>query len=103
MLLMTITNSNAICVFVDKYSKMVHLAPCNKNITAPLFARMFMKEIVRLHGIPKRIISDRDTRFNSIFFRKFTEALDIDLAMSTAFHHKPTAKPNESTAYYKRC
>src|ERR1700680_4218360 len=77
---------NAICVFVDKYSKMVHLAPCNKNITAPLFARMFMKEIVRLHGIPKRIISDRDTRFNSIFFRKFTEALDIDLAMSTAFH-----------------
>ena len=53
---------------------MVHLAPCNKNITAPLFARMFMKEIVRLHGIPKRIISDRDTRFNSIFFRKFTEA-----------------------------
>src|ERR1700716_2248295 len=33
---------NSICVFVDKYSKMVHLAPCNKNITAPVFARLFM-------------------------------------------------------------
>jgi hypothetical protein len=77
---------NAICVFVDKYSKMVHLAPCNKNITAPAFARLFMKEIIRLHGVPQRIISDRDTRFNSVFFRKFTEALNVDLAMSTAFH-----------------
>jgi hypothetical protein len=77
---------NAICVFVDKYTKMVHLAPCNMNITAPMFARLFMNEVVRLHGVPQRIISDRDTRFNSVFFRKFAEALDIDLAMSTAFH-----------------
>jgi len=34
--------------------------------------------LVRLHGVPKRIISDRDTRFNSIFFRKFLNALDVD-------------------------
>src|SRR3984893_12772521 len=65
---------------------MVHLAPCNMNITAPMFARLFMNEVVRLHGVPQRIISDRDTRFNSVYFRKFAEALDIDLAVSTAFH-----------------
>ena len=62
---------NAICVFVDKYSKMVHLVPCHTKLSAPMFARIFMSDLVRLHGVPKRIISDRDTRFNSIFFRKF--------------------------------
>jgi len=77
---------NAICVFVDKYSKMVHLVPCHTKLSAPMFARIFMNDLVRLHGVPKRIISDRDTRFNSIFFRKFLKALDVDLAMSTAFH-----------------
>src|ERR1700752_2743208 len=77
---------NAICVFVDKYSKMVHLVPCHTKLSAPMFARIFMNDLVRLHGVPKRIISDRDTRFNSIFFHKFLKALDVDLAMSTAFH-----------------
>ena len=77
---------NAVCVFVDKYSKMVHLVPCNNKLTAPAFAAIFMREIVRLHGVPQRIISDRDTRFNSAFFRAFVHALNVDLAMSTAFH-----------------
>ena len=55
---------NAICVFVDKYSKMVHLVPCHTKLSAPMFARIFMNDLVRLHGVPKRIIGDRDTRFN---------------------------------------
>jgi hypothetical protein len=77
---------NSICVFVDKYTKMVHLSPCNTKLTAPAFARMFMRDIVRLHGVPQRIISDRDTRFNNAFWKAFVKALNVDLAMSTAYH-----------------
>ena len=77
---------NMIAVFVDKYSKMVHLAPCNMKMTAPAFASLFINNIIRLHGVPQRIISDRDVRFDNNFWRSFTKQLNIELAMSTAYH-----------------
>ena len=52
-------------VFVDKLSKMVHIVPTTVTLTAPQLAVMFFKEVVRLHGIPTAIISDRDTKLLS--------------------------------------
>ncbi|KAI0522340.1 hypothetical protein KFK09_004718 [Dendrobium nobile] len=49
-------------------------------------AKLYVDEIVRLHGIPKSIVSDRDARFTSKLWKKIQEALGTRLTFSTAFH-----------------
>ena len=77
---------DAIVVFVDKLTKMIHAIPTNTIVDAPTLANIFFKEIFRLHGLPKAIISDKDLRFTSIFWRSLFSKLGIELAMSTTFH-----------------
>ena len=48
--------------------------------------RLYIREIVRLHGIPVSIVSDRDPRFTSQFWKSFQKAMGTQLSMSTAFH-----------------
>ena len=50
----------AMIVFVDKLTKMVHLARCKKEVTAMEYAQIFVDNVFRLHGLPEVIISDRD-------------------------------------------
>ena len=76
----------AIAVFVDRFTKMVHFAPCTKEVTAQEYARLFVDHVFRLHGLPEVIISDRDPRFTSKFWRSLFELLGTDLRFSTAFH-----------------
>ena len=52
-----------ILVVVDRLTKMSHFIPCSKDPEARQFANLFMKEIVRLHGLPHDIITDRGTPF----------------------------------------
>ena len=73
-------------VFVDRLSKMVHYAPCKKTITAPGMAGLFVKDIVRLHGWPRVVISDRDPRFDAEFWRSVFRGSGTQLRMSTAYH-----------------
>ncbi len=73
-------------VFVDRLSKMVHCAPCRNDMGAEEFAQIFVREIFRLHGIPKFLVSDRDKLLTSKFFAKVCELLGIDQRMSTASH-----------------
>ncbi|KAF1334914.1 reverse transcriptase, partial [Globisporangium splendens] len=56
---------NGILVFVDRFSKMVHLAPVSDKISAEKTAKVFVDVVFRLHGLPVEIVSDRDTRFTS--------------------------------------
>jgi hypothetical protein len=65
---------------------MVHFAPTKTKATAPDVARIFFDVIFRLHGIPKVIVSDRDSRFTSRFWKALFNNLGTKLAMSTAFH-----------------
>ncbi|KAF1315245.1 reverse transcriptase, partial [Globisporangium splendens] len=60
---------NGILVFVDRFSKMVHLAPVSDKISAEKTAKIFVDVVFRLHGLPVEIVSDRDTRFTSKFWR----------------------------------
>ncbi|KAF1323729.1 Pol protein, partial [Globisporangium splendens] len=77
---------NGILVFVDRFSKMVHLAPVSDKISAEKTAKIFVDVVFRLHGLPVEIVSDRDTRFTSKFWRALFGLLDTKLSMSTAAH-----------------
>ena len=78
--------NDAIVVFVDKLSKMVHFAACRTAVSAPQLAAIFFHEVVRLHGVPSSIVSDRDVRFTSGFWRSLWKRQGTTLNMSTAYH-----------------
>lgn len=77
---------DAIAVFVDRLSKRVHLAPVDTSITAPQLARVFVDTVVKHHGVPEIIVSDRDPRFVSDFWGSLFRLLGTQLNISTAFH-----------------
>jgi hypothetical protein len=77
---------DAIVVFVDKLTKLVHLAETRTSVTAPELAEIFWSTVVRHHGLPSSILSDRDTRFTGHFWRTLWKCLGTQLTMSTAFH-----------------
>ena len=79
-------DNDAICVFVDKLSKMVHLVPCKTKCDAKEFAQMFMANVHKHHGMPKKIVSDRDGRFTGCFFAECMRIMGVNQAFSTAFH-----------------
>ena len=76
----------AIAVFVDRMAKMIHFAPCTKEVTAPEYARIFVDTMFRQHGLPEMNISDQDLRFTSKFWTSLFDLLSTDLRFSTAFH-----------------
>lgn len=76
----------AIVVFVDRLSKMVHLAPCTKHVTAEQLGQLLEKHVFRLHGVPQDIVSDRDIRFETKFWQESCSNLKIKLNRSTAQH-----------------
>ena len=76
----------AIVVFVDHLTKMVHFAPCTKEISVDEYAQTFVDSVFRLHGMPQVIISDEDPRFTSRFWMQFFQILRTDLRLSTTFH-----------------
>src|SRR4051812_45603416 len=77
---------DAIVVFVDTFTKMVHLVPTKTMATAPDTARIFFDHVFKLHGLPKSIVSDQDAKFTSCFWQTVFQTMGTKLAMSTAFH-----------------
>ena len=58
---------DSIWVIVDRFTKSAHFLPVRVTYTVEQYAELYIKEIVRLHGAPKSIVSDRDLKFNSKF------------------------------------
>ena len=77
---------DAILVIVDRLTKWGYFVPTATTIDAKETARLFHDVVFARHGMPKRIVSDRDTRFTSHFWRAFFDAMGTSLAMSTSYH-----------------
>ncbi|KAD4180535.1 hypothetical protein E3N88_29126 [Mikania micrantha] len=77
---------DAIWVIVDRLTKSAHFLPIRESYSSDKMAEIYVKEIVSRHGVPVTIISDRDTRFTSRFWKNFQEELGTKLLLSTAYH-----------------
>lgn len=77
---------DAILVCVDKLSKMAHFIATVTTVTAEETSRLFIDNVFKHHGLPEKLISDRDTRFTSRFWAALCHILGTRQAMSTAFH-----------------
>ena len=77
---------DSIWVIVDRLTKSAHFLPVKVSYSAEDYAKLYIKEIVKLHGAPLSIISDRGAQFTSHFWRSFQSGLGTQVKLSTAFH-----------------
>ena len=82
----TRSRNDSIWVIVDRLTKSAHFLPVRKTNDLSSLARLYLKEIIRLHGAQCSIVSDRDSSFASQFWTSLQEALGTKISMSTAYH-----------------
>lgn len=82
----TATGHDTLFVVVDRFSKMVHLAPCHSSLTASQAADLLIDLVFKLHGTPSSFISDRDKLWTSEFFARWCSKLQVHLNLSSAYH-----------------
>ena len=73
-------------MIVDKLTKSAHFIPVRMDYSMDRLAELYVEEIVRLDGVPLSIVSDRDSRFTSRFWKELQSALGNKLKFSTTFH-----------------
>jgi transposase InsO family protein len=77
---------DSIWVIVDRLTKVAHFIPIKTTYSRPQLAELYMSRIVYLHGVPKKIVSDRGTHFTSTFWERLHQTLDTQLRFSSAYH-----------------
>jgi hypothetical protein len=80
------TKKDANLVVVNRLTKLAHFIPVNVRDSLEKSAKIYTQEVVRLHGVPSSIMSDRDPRFISRFWKKFQESMGTTLKFSTIAH-----------------
>ena len=76
---------NSVWVVVDRLTKLVNFILTRKDVKTPKLARLFIEHLYRLYGMPVDIVSNRDRKFDSHFWREVFKKLDTTLSMSTAY------------------
>jgi hypothetical protein len=77
---------DSIWVVVDRLTKVAHFIPIKTTYAGLQLAELYISRIVCLHGVPKKIVSDRGTQFTSKFWERLHETLDTQLRFSSAYH-----------------
>jgi hypothetical protein len=85
-LLKTPTREDSIWVVVDRLTKSAHFIPIKVKDPMDKLARLYVKNIVRLHGVASTIISDRDSHFTLRFWQSLQKEMGTKLNFSTTFH-----------------
>ena len=77
---------DSIFVVVDRLTKMAHFVPCSEKMDAEQFASLFVRDVARLHGMPRSIVSDRGSIFLSKFWTRTCYLWGVSLKQSSAYH-----------------
>jgi hypothetical protein len=77
---------DSIWVVVDRLTKVAHFIPVKTTYSGPQLIELYMSRIVCLHGVLKKIVSDRGTQFTLMFWERLHETLDTQLRFSSAYH-----------------
>ena len=97
---------SVILTVVDRFSKYAHFIPLAHPYTATSVALSFFNDIVRLHGLPRSIVSDRDVIFTSNFWKELFRLCGVKLRMSSAYHPQSDGQSEEANkiiVMYLRC
>jgi hypothetical protein len=81
-------------VVVDRFSKYAHFMPLKHPFSAPSVAQIFLDQVVKLHGLPKSIMSDRDKIFTSSFWTQLFKLMGTQLNLSTAYQKSKSVRGN---------
>ena len=79
---------DSIFVVVDRLTKVAHFILGNTTDDAMMVSKRFLKDVFHLHGFPKNIISDRDSKFTSKFWQTLHKEVGIQLNFSSSYHPK---------------
>jgi hypothetical protein len=99
----TPTGENAIWVVVDRLTKSAHFIPVKVKDPMDKLVRLYVQNIVRLHGVPSAIVSDRDSRFTLRFWQSLQKEMRTKIKFSTAFTLRPMASQSELIKFWKIC
>ena len=88
---------DSIWVIVDRLTKFAHFLPVKTIYNADKLTNIYMIEIVRLHGVPVSIVSDRDSKFVSRFWQSLQQALGTELRLSSAYHPQTDGQTERPT------
>jgi transposase InsO family protein len=82
----TFQKHDSIWVIIDRLTKIAHFLPVHTTHTAKKYAEIYLEKIIRLHGVPKTIISDRGAQFIARFWEQLQSSLGTKLVRSSAYH-----------------
>ena len=83
---LTASRKNAIWVIVNRLTKTAHLVAIHDSWEIDKLVNIYLKEVVKLHGVPRDIISDREPRFQARFWKALQEAFGTKLQFSSSYH-----------------
>jgi hypothetical protein len=99
----TSRHHDSIWVIVDRLAKTVHFLPVHTTHRAEKYAEIYIDQIVRLHGIPRTIVSDRGAPFVARFWEQLQESLGTHVIRSSAYHPQKMVKQKGWIRFWKTC